>query len=187
MIGQDILDQVRALIQPLQTRLANAAARAVISNVDASGKRQILQLIVLDGEEVDDCEHMQNYGFASRPITGAEAVVIFPNGDRGHPLVVAVEDKRYHPDGLETGECAMYNNASAWVRLREDGIVEAGNRGGAFQALATKADLDALADYVSGHSHKTTATVGASTTEFGIIASPGKTPNAVGTTKFVAE
>ena len=85
MITEAMLRQLRILIKPLKTKIANSIASAVIENVDDSKKIQILQLGVLDGETVEDCQRFQEFGFNSIPIAGAEAVVVFPNGDRGNP------------------------------------------------------------------------------------------------------
>jgi len=142
MITQSLLDQIRHIIKPLQTRVANSIARAVIQNVSDSTKMQMLQLGVLEGETVDDCERFQEYGFNSVPLTGAEAVVIFPNGDRGHPLVVAVDDRRYRPTDLESGQSALYDTTGTRVLMADDGTVLVGTSGGVFKQLVTKDEYD---------------------------------------------
>lgn len=123
-VGRDLVEQLRRhLIRPLSVRIANAIARAVVQGVNDGTKLQSVQLGVLDGETIDDGERFQQYGFTSVPIAGAEAVVLFPNGDRGHPLVVAVDDRRYRPNGWEPGEVGVYNFAGAVVKLTKDGNV----------------------------------------------------------------
>ena len=121
MIPEAMFRQWRSLVQPLKTRLANSIASAVIQNVDDSKKIQILQLGVLDGEDVEDCERLQEFGFNSVPLVGAEAVVVFPNGDRGNPLVVAVGDRRHRPLGWADGEAGIYNAFDTMMRLKADG------------------------------------------------------------------
>lgn len=148
-VGRDILGQLAQLLRPLQVRVANSIARAVVQLVDDSTKLQLVQLGVLAGEDVDDAERFQEYGFASVPLPGAEAVVVFPNGDRGHPLVVAVDDRRYRPTGGAAGEVVVYNNAGAAVRLKADGTIEI-TSGGTAVPLATKADLSALKAAIAG-------------------------------------
>jgi len=122
-ISRDLLDQLRHLLRPLSTRIANSIARAVVQVVADGSKLQVLQLGVLEGEDVDDGERFQAYGFSSVPLAGAEAVVLFPNGDRGHPLVVAVDDRRHRPTGGEPGEVTVYNDKGATVKITRDGDI----------------------------------------------------------------
>ena len=124
MPSRDLLDQIRHLIRPVANRIANSIARAVVQTIDNSKQRQLLQLGVLEGEDIDEAESFQPYGFFSVPLAGAEAVVVFPNGDRGHPLVVAVDDRRYRPTDSEPGEAGLYNSvAGTVVRLTVDGDI----------------------------------------------------------------
>jgi phage gp45-like len=71
------------LVKPLATRIANMVARALVKNVDDSLKVQILQLGVLADETREGVERIQNYGFTSVPLEGAEAVALFVGGRQG--------------------------------------------------------------------------------------------------------
>jgi phage gp45-like len=183
---------VRALDR-LQVRVLNTIARAVVQRVNDGRKIQILQVGVLAGEDVDDAERFQSYGFSSVPLAGAEAVILFPGGDRGHGLVVAVDDRRYRPTGGEPGEVVVYNSEGATVRLKVDGTIEAGSADGPYGALATKADLDELRDWVAlqfgapGHTHgvsgSSTNSVAAAVAGTPLVS----TPTSTGTTKLKAE
>lgn len=119
------LDQIRQMLRPLVTRIANIAARGTVKLVKDGARQQLVQLGVLAGETIDDAEHFQPFGFSSVPIGGAEAVVIFPNGDRAHGLVVAVADRRYRPVGGEPGEVTVYNHTGAKITLTKDGDIKA--------------------------------------------------------------
>lgn len=140
-IARDLVGQVERLLRPLKVRVANSIARAVVQLVDDSTKLQILQLGVLAGEDVDDAERFQEYGFSSNPLPGAEAVVVFPNGDRAHALVVAVDDRRYRPAAGAPGEVVVYNHAGASIRLKADGTVEIGTDGGVFEPLVKRSEF----------------------------------------------
>lgn len=109
---------------PLRNRIANMVSRAVVQLVRDDGRLQVVQLGLLEGETRDDVERFQEYGFSSVPLAGAEAVALFVGGRRDHGLVVAVDDRRHRPTGLEAGEVALYNNAGARVLLRRDGSIE---------------------------------------------------------------
>lgn len=142
-------DQIRHHLRPLVTRLANTIARAVVQLVDDSTKLQLLQLGVLAGETVDNAEHHQPYGFSSVPLAGAEAIVVFPNGDRSHPLVLAASDRRYRPTGGTPGQVTMYHHEGATVTMVAGGEVLVSN-GGTAEALATNAMLVALKAAIVG-------------------------------------
>lgn len=122
-LTREVLDQLARLMQPLKTRVANAIARAVVESVNDARKLQLLQISVSDRADIDDAERFQEYGFTSVPLPGAEAVVVFPNGDRAHPLVVGVDDRRYRPKDWEPGEAGVYNFTGAFVKLTKDGDI----------------------------------------------------------------
>jgi len=123
-ITREMLDQFSRLLRPLQTRIANSIARAVVQLVDDGKKLQLVQLGVLAGEDVDDAERFQNYGFSSVPLAGAEAVVLFPGGDRAHPLLLAVDDRRHRPTGSQPGEVTVYHHTGAKIHFQDDGDIE---------------------------------------------------------------
>ncbi len=153
MIGRDMLAQLQHLLRPIAVRAANTVARAVVQLVDDSTKMQLLQLIVLDGETIDGAEHFQPYGLTSVPVPGAEATVIFPNGDRSHPLVVATSDRRYRPTGGQPGEVTLYNNVTPRLILKANGTVEIRSAGGTAIKLPTLADYEALRTSFNAHTH----------------------------------
>lgn len=181
------LVQLRHALRPLATRVANAVARAVVQLVDDGKKLQVLQVGVRAEEDVDDAEHHQPYGFSSVPLEGAEAVVVFPNGDRAHALVVAVSDRRYRPTGGQPGEVTLYNNANARVILKADGTIEARSAGGTAVALATKADVQALRDALTAHTHAFGTLACTGGTISGAVAVGPTLSSPTGTSKFKAE
>lgn len=122
-IDRETLRQVGMMLRPIAARVANGVSRAVVQLVDDATKLQLLQVGALAGETLDEAEHHQPYGFSSVPLAGAEAVVVFPNGDRSHPLVVTVSDRRYRPTAGEPGEVTVHNHNGASVRLTADGDI----------------------------------------------------------------
>lgn len=80
-----------------------------------------MDVSLIAGEPKAGVEHLEPYGFTSRANSGAEAVVLFPDGDRSHAVVVTVSDRRYRLKGLQTGEVAVYDDQGQSVTLtRED-------------------------------------------------------------------
>lgn len=156
-LTRDDVAQLAHLLRPIATRVANSVARSVVRLVNDSTKMQLVQLGVLLGEDVEGAkgaEHFQPYGLASVPLSGAEGVVLFPNGDRSHPLVVTISDRRSRPTGGDPGDVTLYNAAGAKVRMLASGDIEvqpalggevrvAGASGTAAE-LATKQDLQIL-------------------------------------------
>ena len=98
--------------------------RAVLSAAaNDSTKLQTLQISALADETLEGLERFQNYGFTSVPFKGAEAVVVFPQGNRDHGIVIAVDDRRYRLKGMANGEVAMYTDEGHYVQIKRGGVV----------------------------------------------------------------
>lgn len=97
-------------------------ARAVVRLVDDAAGLQSQQLSVLADELAEDAEVFAAYGLTSHPRPGAEAVLVYPGGQRGHALVIAVGDRRYRLTGLAEGEVALHDDQGQSVQLRRAGI-----------------------------------------------------------------
>lgn len=123
-IDNETLRQIGHLIRPLATRSANMIARATLQLVDDTKKLQRIQIGGVLGGPYPDVEYVQPYGFSSVPLAGADTVVtIFPNGDRSHPIVVAVADRRYRPTGGDPGDVNLYHYTGARFRMTKDGDI----------------------------------------------------------------
>lgn len=128
-LDRQLLDQLRHIVRPLATRVANTIVRGVITLVDDSVKQQLLQFGGLSGETVDGAENFQPYGLSSVPLPGAENVTIYPNGDRSHPLTIAVSDRRYRPTGGQAGEVVMYTDEGDTIRLGRGHVISLATSG----------------------------------------------------------
>jgi phage baseplate assembly protein V len=118
------VDDIRRLMAPLHTRVVNMIARGIVKRVDDAKKAQVLQLGILADEVKDDVERLQNYGFTSVPLEGAEAVIVFPGGKRDHAVTVVTEDRRYRIRNLESGEVAVYDQTGSKIVLKANGDIE---------------------------------------------------------------
>jgi phage baseplate assembly protein V len=131
-------------LAPLRGRVVGMIARAVVRSSNDTPKLQELELAVMGTERIPRAEHFQPYGLSSRPAAGAEAVVVFAQGNRDHPLVVVVDDRRARPTGLEDGEVMVYGPAGSRVHLKADGsIAVSTTNAGLGVASAGSVDIDA--------------------------------------------
>ena len=89
---------------------------------------QQVQVDIRDGETRDGLEHAQPYGFAHLPHPGAETVNLFPGGDKGFGIVIAVHDRRYRMQLTTTGDVAIYDHRGQSVHLSDSGIVVKSNK-----------------------------------------------------------
>jgi phage baseplate assembly protein V len=103
-------------------RSALSIAPAGVALVDDAGDHQALQLEPLDDEVLDAVPRVQEYGLASYPKAGAQAVFVAALGSRDAAIVVVVGDHRYRLKGLEEGEVALYDDQGQVILLARDGI-----------------------------------------------------------------
>lgn len=68
------------------------------------------------GETFDGREYMQHYGFTSRPLAGAELIII---NEENHYIAIASEDRRYRL-AIEAGEVALYTDEGDKIHLKRD-------------------------------------------------------------------
>lgn len=119
-----LLQDVQKLIQPLRNRVMLMVARGVIKLVNDKGGLQTLQLGLLEDELRDQVERVQDYGFTSNPLPGAEAVTVFIGGNRDHGLTLKVDDRRYRLKGLKGGEVALYTDEGDFIHLKRGNNIE---------------------------------------------------------------
>lgn len=115
---------VERLIEKKGRELRNAFARGVLNLTGDKSRMQSAQISLLDGELVDGVERAQQYGLTSHPQPGAEVFVAFVGGDRGHAIVLAVDDRRYRIQGLEAGEVCIYSDEGDTITLKRQNHVE---------------------------------------------------------------
>src|SRR3970282_1648324 len=91
--------RLNRLLEPIQRNVRRLIRRAVVHLVNDALGAQRLQVTLLAGELTDGVERMQEYGFSSVPVAGAEAAVLAIGGLRSHLVAIAVDDRRYRPKG----------------------------------------------------------------------------------------
>lgn len=110
-------------MQNLQRQVLSLIGRAVVKSINAASKCQTVDVELLAGQIKAGIEHLESYGFTSRARSGAEAIILFPDGDRSHAVAITVADRRYRMKGLKTGEVAIYDDLGQSVTLTRAGIV----------------------------------------------------------------
>ena len=101
---------VSRLLEPLRQRIMLMLARAVLKIVEDDHGLQRVQIAVLAKETRGNVERFQQYGFTAVPLEGAEALAVFLGGNRDHPIVVAIDDRRKRFRPIASGEVAMYTH-----------------------------------------------------------------------------
>ncbi|WP_158812069.1 phage baseplate assembly protein V [Beijerinckia sp. L45] len=112
-------------------RVYLSIARGTINAADDSHMMQTNDVRVLQNELLTGVERFQPYGVSSVPMApandssgkAAEAIIGFVNGSRSHPIVLAVDDRRYRPKNLKAGDSAMYHHSNAIMKFTDDGFV----------------------------------------------------------------
>lgn len=104
-------------------RCLNMIARGTLSKAHDNYKLQQVDLKLLRDETKNDVEFFHQFGFTSVPKPGAEAIVLFPGGNRSHGIVIAIADRRYRLTGLEEGDVAFHDDSGQAVKLTRNGIV----------------------------------------------------------------
>ena len=102
-----------------------AAFRGKITLVVSSEPIQRVQLSGLADETLQDLEHLQEYGFASHPPDGSEAVVIPLGGNTSHGVIVCSQHGSYRIKNLKPGETAIFNHEGAKIVIKQGKIIEA--------------------------------------------------------------
>lgn len=99
--------------------------RGVLTLVKAAGAVQLVQLDGLAGEQLQDAELFQDYGYTSNPPAGTMAIVLPIGGKTAHGIIVATEHGSYRLKNLESGEVAIYTDEGDSIVLKRGRLIEA--------------------------------------------------------------
>lgn len=106
----ELMRVLEKAMAPLQRKLRLMATRGMVKMVDASTLLQELQIAAVGEELLDRIEHWEPYGYTSRPLAGAEALLLSLGADRDHTVAVNVADRRFRLKNLAAGEVAIYTD-----------------------------------------------------------------------------
>jgi hypothetical protein len=85
-------------------------AKAVVREVQHGQGYQYLGVKLMADEEHPKVPVLQQFGYASAPLSGSEALILCLGGDRSNAVVINSDDPRYRPMDLEPGEIAIYSS-----------------------------------------------------------------------------
>ena len=115
-------DMIQRAIDKAMSRV-RTAFRAVLTAIDSTTPIQLLQADGLAGEQLQDNELMQHYGFTSVPLAGAQVIVLPIGGKTAHGIIIATEHIASRLKALKNGEVAIYDDQGQSVYLTRQGII----------------------------------------------------------------
>lgn len=97
--------------------IIQSVVEGVIKRFSAAGRTD---------ETITNREYFQHYGFTSRPLAGAEAILI---QEDNHIVMIASDDRRYRL-GIEAGEVCLYTDEGDHVRFKRGNeiYIKCGNK-----------------------------------------------------------
>lgn len=119
----ELIGAFNRLIAPYARAIRLMIGRAVVTLIDDSQPIQRVQITIMADESHGSVERIQNYGHTSVPFSGAQAVAASICGNRDHLVVIAMDDGRYRPTNLVSGESTLYDDLKQIVYLSRKGIV----------------------------------------------------------------
>lgn len=120
----DPLKLISKATQPMRDRIMLMMGRAVLTALNDAGGIQVGRADLLEDESRDNLERLQDYGFTSVPLPGADAFVAFPGGNRDNGVILRVDDRRYRLTGLKGGEVAIYTDEGDSIILKRNNNIE---------------------------------------------------------------
>lgn len=130
-------------------RAMHFAVRMTLDKADDNPMMQTLNFAGMNSEGRKEVERVQGFGFSSMPLpreesegkqesgasgggiggsgeqpkgAAAEGIALFLGGQRNHPVVIAVDDRRHRPMGLKAGENAQYDDQGQMTLIRRTGM-----------------------------------------------------------------
>ena len=109
--------------------------RGTLHKADDTHRMQTADVRLMHNELLTGVERFQPYGHSSVPLPpdangkkAAEVLVVFIHGNRSHPVIIAVDDRRYRPKNWQPGDAGLYHYKGQTAKLVENGwIYDAGS------------------------------------------------------------
>ncbi|MEW6612712.1 MAG: phage baseplate assembly protein V [Pseudomonadota bacterium] len=118
-----MIEIIHKLTEDMRGKVRLMVGRAILAAISDAGAIQTAQAQLLADETHDDMERIQEYGFTSVPLPGAEGVAVFVGGNRDHGLIIATDDRRCRKKDLQGGEVALYTDEGDCIVLNRGRVV----------------------------------------------------------------
>ncbi|AUU90610.1 phage baseplate assembly protein V [Phytobacter diazotrophicus] len=115
-VDQRIRSALRGIRLAFRGRLTRVKSDLIIQQVQVKG---------LAGEQLQDAEFFQHFGFTSCPPAGTQCIVLPMGGQTSHAIIIATENGAYRIQNLASGEVAIYSSEGAYVHIKKGRIIEA--------------------------------------------------------------
>jgi phage gp45-like len=101
----------------------------------------------------------------------AEGLVTYVNGSRDHPIVIAIDDRRYRVTALAEGEICLYDDQGHQVHISRNGVVVSAPNNKTITAQIMKSsDPPKKNGGSNGSTGGTSSSSGQSSSDFGLVA-----------------
>lgn len=112
-----------AAIERLYRRVLLLVGIGRVRTVLDGGNAQLIQIQLGANDLRDNTIRLAEYGFASNPPAGSDAVVVFAGGNRQTGVIIATGNQELRMRNLLPGEAAIYDSLGQSVYLTQSGIV----------------------------------------------------------------
>jgi phage baseplate assembly protein V len=109
-VDQRIRSALRGIRLAFRGRLTRVKSDLIIQQVQVKG---------LAGEQLQDAEFFQHFGFTSCPPAGTQCIVLPMGGQTSHAIIIATENGAYRIQNLASGEVAIYSSEGAYVHIKK--------------------------------------------------------------------
>ena len=115
---------MKEIIESIRKSLRLVVGKCVLSACVKDANGMIADITILGRERHTAIRMLQQYGFASVPDDGSEAVALFVGGSRDNGVVIATQGEASVMPSLDKGEVALFSRHGQKIVLRKDGTVE---------------------------------------------------------------
>lgn len=149
--------------------------RGIVTSV-IEGLIKILNATGRSGETFQEREYFQHYGFTSRPLPGAEVIII---NEGNHYLGIASDDRRYRL-AIDSGEVSLYTDEGDKIHLMRNKTIEIVSGNKLIATVENEAELTTKVAKVAASEscEVTSAVVTVNASESCTVTSPEITANA---------